>query len=233
MLKKFQNSEFFNKKIINKEKDLTKTELMKDIDLVGRFDWVEVLDNGNLHIMDFKTGRSEERKDSWQLPIYQLLAQKSYQRKVAKTSYWYLEKEKKPITIKKVNQKDFLSKVKKKALDIKEVIDKKNFHCSSDYPRCYWCRRYETIVSGKAEYVGTSREKDLFFLADKDDVLKKLNDLLSRKEKEILDMRLGKKDRKKVDYKEIDIIKKKIKDNLTKKEINLFVKELEKNGSRF
>src|SRR3989338_4517432 len=45
-----------------------------NIILCGKIDWLEYLpESDSVHIIDFKTGRGEEDKDSLQLPIYHLL----------------------------------------------------------------------------------------------------------------------------------------------------------------
>jgi hypothetical protein len=63
-----------------------------NIILNGLVDWIEYLpDTDSLHIVDFKTGKHEEKEGSLQLPIYLLLCNALQKRKVAKASYWYLE----------------------------------------------------------------------------------------------------------------------------------------------
>ena len=45
-----------------------------NIILCGKVDWIEYLDEvDGLRVIDFKTGRNEEKEESLQLPIYQLL----------------------------------------------------------------------------------------------------------------------------------------------------------------
>ena len=55
MVKKFEKSRLIKTKTIKKEENLPRMSIFKDIELVGSFDWVEILNNGNLHIIDFKT----------------------------------------------------------------------------------------------------------------------------------------------------------------------------------
>ena len=46
-----------------------------NIILCGKIDWLEYLtETDSVHVIDFKTGKSEEKEDSLQLPIYLLLA---------------------------------------------------------------------------------------------------------------------------------------------------------------
>ena len=63
-----------------------------NIILNGLIDWIEYVPlTDSLHIIDFKTGKYEEKDSSLQLPIYLLLCNALQSRKVTKASYWYLE----------------------------------------------------------------------------------------------------------------------------------------------
>jgi hypothetical protein len=63
-----------------------------NIILNGLVDWIEYLpETDSLHIVDFKTGKHEEKDGSLQLPIYLLLCNALQKRAVTKASYWYLE----------------------------------------------------------------------------------------------------------------------------------------------
>ena len=247
MIKKVEGSEMLSRRSLKKESELPKMRLFEGVDLVGSFDWIEILPNNSLHIIDFKTGRSQENGKSLQLPIYQILAKNSYGRKVKKLSYWYLENKSKP-TPKKITEIDkSLDEIKTKADAIKGAIERSDFSCSSNYPRCFWCRKYESIISGRAELIGTDEEmkKDLYYLASGDEVIKKINDeeFLDDDEKEILRIRMNNgsleeiressKRTKKQIGKTVSKIKRKIKDNLSPKELKVFVEELSKSGDRF
>ncbi len=168
MLKKVEKSNLLEKKSLKKTDDLPQMSLSPKADLVGSFDWVEILKNGNFHIIDFKTGRSKERKESWQLPIYQVLVQENYGKIVDKLSYWYLNENKELVSKATVNPDSFISEIKEKAREIQKVIENNKFSCSSPYDRCYWCRKYEEIFSGKAKYVGVDEKmkKDLYFSSE-------------------------------------------------------------------
>ncbi len=247
MVKKVEISGLLNRKSLKKSDNLPRADLSENIGLVGSFDWIEVLKNGNLHIIDFKTGKSQEKKNSWQLPIYQILAQKNYDKNVEKLSYWYLEKNSEPVFKESINPDIFISKIKEKATEIKNTINQNNFSCNFFYNRCYWCRNYESIISGKAEYVGFDEKmkKDLYFLNNGELLLRKIEDgnFLNITEKNILKTRIKGKSAKQAgeknnltnkEIKNIVLeIKKKIKNNLTKKELSIFVKELNKKSEKF
>ncbi len=246
MVKKVEGSEMLSKKSLKKEKELPRMKLFEGVDLVGNFDWIEVLPDGSLHIIDFKTGRSQESSKSLQLPIYHILAKNNYGKKIKKLSYWYLEKDREP-KIKQIKGVDeALIEIKKKAEEIKKSIKESDFSCSSRYPRCFWCRKYESIVSGKAELIGTDEkiQKDLYYLTNGEEVVRKINDdsFLDQDEKEVFRIRMNNGSMKEVQgslkktekqmKKTVSDIKKKIKDNLSPKELKIFVEELSKNGNR-
>lgn len=65
--------------------------LNKDYDISGKFDLIIKTDNKKLHIIDFKTGKSEE-KDDFQLRFYRVLAEKRFNIPVDKVSFYYLRK---------------------------------------------------------------------------------------------------------------------------------------------
>ncbi len=243
MIKKVEKSELFKKKSFKKGANLMKINLIDDIDLVGALDWIEILPDKTFHIIDFKTGRSVESKKSLQLPIYQLLAQNNYNQKVKKLSYWYLDRDNGPKFKKIDSTKSSEELIKQKALEIKDKINSSNFSCSSKYHKCFWCRTYEGVISGQAEYIGVDEEmkKDLYFLVDAKDVIKKINqeEFLNENEKTILEMRLDKKSisqiqeevnlsKKKLEL-SVEEIKQKIKNNLTQKELRVFINRLGQN----
>ena len=65
--------------------------------LCGKIDWmVYEEESDSIQIIDFKTGRLEEKNDSLQLPIYYLLAINCQKRPVTGVSFWYLDRANKP-----------------------------------------------------------------------------------------------------------------------------------------
>jgi len=246
MIKKFQKSDLLKSKSLSKKNILPKISLSENIELVGSLDWIELLPNNELHIIDFKTGRAEESKDSLQLQIYKILAEKNYGFKTKKLSYWYLDKDDYPKEKKINSQKESMKKIKEKAFQIENTIKKGDFSCSSGYFKCFQCREYEGILSGKAEYVGIDPKmnKELYFSVNNNGVFRRIEEgiFLNDIEKKIFKMRINKKNinyiqedtqltNKKIETLIFDI-KKKIKDNLSKKELKLFVQELENNGNK-
>jgi ATP-dependent helicase/DNAse subunit B len=133
-----------------------------NIILNGLVDWIEYIpETDSLHIVDFKTGKYEEKEGSLQLPIYLLLCNALQKRKVTKASYWYLETDEmveKPLPDAATAEKKVLEvamKVKEARKDAKRVGEDKVFVCPQGVydPKtksggCFGCRPYEMILSG-------------------------------------------------------------------------------------
>lgn len=151
-----------------KERELLKVKLFKEEDLilVGSIDWIEVLPNKKLHIIDFKTGKNKEDKNSLQLPIYHILARYNLKDPIEKLSYWYLEEGNEPLAVSLASLDEYISIIRRKALEIKRAIHTDRLVCKSQNGECFECRKYKKIVLGKAEYVGYDeiRNKDLYLV---------------------------------------------------------------------
>lgn len=112
---------------------------------------------GTLHIVDFKTGKNEEKDGSLQLPIYLLLCNALRpQWPVSKASYWYLESDKmveKELPDVETSYRDVLDVARR----VKEARDVGDYHCpKGDFDPetgeggCSACRPYEKILQFKA-----------------------------------------------------------------------------------
>lgn len=130
-----------------------------NIILNGLIDWIEYLPDDTLHMIDFKTGKYEEKESSLQLPIYLLLCNALQKRKVSKASYWYLETNK--IVEKELPDLDTARRdVYAVAIKVKEARDKKSFDCPQGNEGCVHCQVYEEILKLKSgeesgvEYIG-------------------------------------------------------------------------------
>lgn len=133
-----------------------------NIILNGLVDWIEYLPlTDSLHIVDFKTGKYEEKEGSLQLPIYLLLCNALQKRKVTKASYWYLESMEmveKTLPDAVIAEKDVLE-VAMKVKEARRIAKKEGienvFVCSSGAYNpvtkeggCFGCRPYEMILTG-------------------------------------------------------------------------------------
>ncbi|HVM73657.1 MAG TPA: PD-(D/E)XK nuclease family protein [Candidatus Paceibacterota bacterium] len=141
----------------------------ENIILNGLIDWIEYLPaNDSLHIVDFKTGKYEEKETSLQLPIYLLLCNALQKRRVAKASYWYLESDK--IIEKELPEAtDAYREVLEIALKIKAARLRKLFECPQGSGGCVQCRSYELILSKdpRARYVGIGGFKQDMYVVGK------------------------------------------------------------------
>lgn len=135
-----------------------------NIILCGKIDWLSYsFENDSVHIIDFKTGKSEEREDSLQLPIYLLLATNTQSKKVAGASYWYLDRDQ-GLTEKKLPDiKESYRKVLGIAKKIKKAREVGEFVCP--HGGCNACRPFEKILRGEGELVGVADgRQDLYIL---------------------------------------------------------------------
>lgn len=122
--------------------------------LCGVIDWLEYCENPeSVHIIDFKTSKTEENKDSLQLPIYQLLVENCQTRPLIKASYWYLERNNEPTEVTLPDSEESQEKVLKIARQIKVARQLGRFKCSHE-TGCYACAPFEAILNGDAENVG-------------------------------------------------------------------------------
>jgi hypothetical protein len=137
-----------------------------EIIMCGKIDWLEYLaDEDGVHIVDFKTGKKQVKTDSMQLPMYQLLAEKTQKRPVLKASYWYLEHDDKPEEQELADTKEVGEAVLKTAKQIK--LQKKLDRLNCPKNGCGWCKPYENILEGKAQKVGVNDFGQDLYVVDK------------------------------------------------------------------
>jgi hypothetical protein len=131
-----------------------------NIILNGLVDWIEYLpETDSLHIVDFKTGKNEEKEGSLQLPIYLLLCNALQKRKVTKASYWYLDTNK-MVEKELPDAEESKKQVFANALKVKEArvtfkrVGESVFMCPQGaYDKetkeggCFGCRPYEWILN--------------------------------------------------------------------------------------
>ncbi len=159
---------FWNRDLHNGFNPHFPIDIENNLILTGAIDWLEYLEKDNsIRIIDFKTGKNEEKEDSFQLPIYYLLIteldiKKKY--KVSEMAYWYLDSENKKIIehnnsleIKKIDA-EFIKKVyliKEEIINIGKEIKKlknenNNFKCNNEIVEgegCKNCNKFEKICN--------------------------------------------------------------------------------------
>lgn len=139
-----------------------------NIILCGKIDWLEYAQqDDSVHIIDFKTGVTEEKEDSLQLPIYCLLVANCQKRKVSKISYWYLETDNAPKEMSLPNLEEAHKKILQIAKDIQKARQASKMVCAKG--GCFACRGLEQVVLGKAEFVRTEGYQDIFILSQQDE----------------------------------------------------------------
>ncbi len=156
MLQRIQNNPGpLLRKAIKIRKDLPNYYLSieDDIILCGKIDWLEYLpESDSVHVIDFKTGKHEEKADSLQLPIYHLLVHNCQKRNVTKASYWYLDKADSPSEVSLPDLEVAKTSVLDLARRVKLARTNKEFHCPTS--KCRECEPYEAILRGDGEFVG-------------------------------------------------------------------------------
>lgn len=135
-----------------------------EIILCGKIDWLEYFPNtDSVHIIDFKTSKTEEDGNSLQLPIYNLLATNTQKRKVTKASYWYLGLSDDLVEKELPNLEEAHMQVLELAKKIKLARKLGLFKCSEG--TCRYCEPFEKIIRGEGEYVGVnSYNQDIYIL---------------------------------------------------------------------
>jgi len=137
--------------------------------LCGKIDWIEYLEaTDSVHIIDFKTGRREEKEDSLQFPIYLLLAKHCQSRGVSKMSYWYLGRSETLHEVSLPDEKASVDKIMKIGLRIKLAKQLNHFKCGRDEQNgCFACAPLELVVKGKGKFVGINEmNKETYILTE-------------------------------------------------------------------
>lgn len=142
-----------------------------NIILCGKVDWLEYLpDSDSLNVIDFKTGKNDEKEGSLQLPIYQLLLHNLQKRKVTKAQYWYIDRDDTPTDTSLISIEEAYNKVYSVAKLVAAARESSEYFCPSGVEGCRHCKPYENIVKKingeeipNIEYVGKGEYKqDLY-----------------------------------------------------------------------
>lgn len=135
-----------------------------NIILCGKIDWMEYLSaDDSVHIIDFKTSKSEEDGQSLQLPIYILLASRLQKRPVTKISYWYLDFSDYLTTKDLPETTSAEHELLKIGKQIKLARQLGKLECKSG--GCRHCADMERILLGEGELVGVDEtNKDIYIL---------------------------------------------------------------------
>lgn len=142
-----------------------------NIILCGKIDWLEYLpETDSVHIIDFKTGRSEEDSASLQLPIYYLLVMNCQKRNVTKASYWYLQNSD-ALTEKTLpDGAEARQKVLAIAEQIKTARAIDRLRCPAGADGCRYCVPMEKVARREGKLVGEDNFQADVYILPKDDV---------------------------------------------------------------
>jgi RecB family exonuclease len=166
MLERFFANEHFRNVERVPLPEFPKANLGQDIILTGRLDWLEK-DADGYHMIDFKTGKNEEREDSKQLPIYGVLVSKIFQTESVRASYWYLDHESNLTPIPLPNIEETFSYLTKKGGVIKLVRQTNSYRCQSGGESCWACQDFLAVAreKGKIVAVDYKRNQEIYILS--------------------------------------------------------------------
>jgi ATP-dependent helicase/DNAse subunit B len=127
-----------------------------NIILCGKIDWLEYCKkDDSVHIIDFKTSRSDKNEDLTQLEIYKLIAANCQKRDISKASFWYIAQDDKPTERELPDIEKSKKKILKMAKKVKLARQLESFKCPKGEKGCKHCQPFEAIISGKGKKVGT------------------------------------------------------------------------------
>lgn len=136
-----------------------------NIILCGKVDWLKWNEEDDtVEIIDFKTGKGEEKVNSLQLPIYHLLVANTQKRIVSGVSYWYLDRDDTPTPMALPDLSLAHSEVLEVARRIKLGRQINHLKCKTD--GCFACRDLERVVNGEGELVGESDYRQDIYILD-------------------------------------------------------------------
>jgi RecB family exonuclease len=240
MLKRAENSNLIKNQALDTNNVFPKLSLFENIELVGSIDWIEILPSGELHIVDFKTGKNDESNNSLQLPIYVLLARNNFDKNAKKASYFYLDRDESPVFQEMGPLNFYLEEIKEKSQRILSAIKNNDFACSSGYKNCFHCREFDAVFSGAAEYVGfdDKMRKELYYIIKQENVMERISGgtFLNEFQRGIFEMRIDGKETKEISLAlksspsiiedEVVKIKERLKENLSNKELKAFIRKM-------
>lgn len=166
MLNRFMQNEHFLKTEMFPIPNFPKADLDQDLILTGKLDWLEKDEQG-LHLIDFKTGKNEEREDSMQLPIYGVLVSELFKGSAVRASYWYLDSSSDIVPFTLPDLKETKEKLRQKGEIIKMTRQTQSFRCQSGGESCWACKDILAIAQGKGKLVTmdpVNRKQEIYIL---------------------------------------------------------------------
>lgn len=190
MLNRFWNNKHFRETEAVKIPNFPKAELGNDLILTGKLDWIEKNpgEDNSIKIVDFKTGKNEEREDSQQMPIYAYLASQVLGTNKIIACYWYLDKNEDLTACSLPDLEKTFAYLKQKGEIIKMVRQTKSFKCQSGGESCWACRDMLAISQGKGKLVSVdpvNRKQEIYILEDRGGKLEAGNEVGSENKNEV------------------------------------------------
>ena len=131
-----------------------------NIILSGKIDWLQYLpESDSIKVIDFKTGKNDEEKESLQLPIYALLLNALQGRKVSGAAYWYIDRNNEPTDVVLPDILTAHNKVLLAARKVKLAREKGVFECPYGAKGCFACKPFEKILKGEAELINVDETR--------------------------------------------------------------------------
>ena len=112
---------------------------MGDIDLSGKIDRIDLLEDGKYEIIDYKTGKAKTEKEvraDDQLTVYALAAKEFFNYDVEKLTYYYVEGDNRMSTER--TESDF-DRLKSDVKDVVEKMRKNDFTATPSAKNCMFC----------------------------------------------------------------------------------------------
>lgn len=166
MLERFWRNDHFKNTEMAKIPGFPKAELGNDIILTGKLDWLEK-EGEFYHLIDFKTGKNEEKEGSMQLPIYGVLIADMFHTSNIKASYWYLDKDEELVNFELPDNQETKSYLIKKGEIVKMVRQTNSYRCQSGGESCWACRDILAVAKGEGKLVymdPVNRKQEVYVL---------------------------------------------------------------------
>ena len=110
-----------------------------DIDLTGKIDRIDRLENGKYEIIDYKTGQTKTEKEvrnDDQLTVYALAAKEYFNFDIEKLTYYYVEEDN-PISTERTELD--IERLKNDVKEVVEKMKKKDFEATPSQKNCMFC----------------------------------------------------------------------------------------------
>ncbi len=173
MLERFWANRHFREAEMIKLPTFPKVDLGNNLILTGKLDWIEK--NGDFyHVIDFKTGKNDEKADSLQLPIYAVLACGILKSFNIRTSYWYIDRDNSLTDFPLPDINETTRLLVWKGEIIVKARETNSFKCQSGRENCFYCRDIQSVAKGFGKLVAvdtTNYKQEIYILPSTHDLV--------------------------------------------------------------